>query len=191
MTKAYRLVIAALIAVGLPASAAAATPASAATAHQHRVALPPGIPTNVISGLSPSICLDDQHSGTGNGNNVDVFPCNGSGAQIWGFQQVAGSSSTLGKVYEIHVGVGSNMCLDDYAGAVGSPSRVDIWQCNGHSSQQWVLRGTLNYGATLRPMTDPNNYCLDDAHSGTAPYNPVDIYQCNGTLAQWWAVYTD
>jgi uncharacterized protein YjbI with pentapeptide repeats len=189
MVKASRLVIAALIAVGLPASAVAAAPARAAPAHQQQVALPPGILTNIISGLAPNLCLDVAHGGTANFTNVDIYQCNNSAAQIWGLQQVG--TTTLGKIYEIHAGVGSNMCLDDYHSGTANFTNVDIYQCNGSDAQRWVLDGALNGGGTLRPMTSPDYACLDVYHSGTANFTNVDLYQCNATLAQWWHVYTN
>jgi hypothetical protein len=188
MVKASRLVIAALIAVGLPASMVA-TPASAALAHHQRT-VNSDVLTNVISGLNPGLCLDDYHGGTGNLNNVDVYQCNGSAAQIWDFQPVG--TDSYGTIYEIHAGVDSKMCLDDYGGRTNNFNNVDIYQCNGSLAQQWVLVGKLNLAATLNTRANSDlTTCLDVYHSGTANFTNVDVYQCNGTAAQWWSVYTN
>jgi hypothetical protein len=59
----------------------------------------------------------------------------------------------------------------------------DIWQCNGHTSQEWLVTGSAFhvFGSSSGP-------CLDDFHSLTVNFNPVDMFQCNGTSAQSWSI---
>ena len=66
-------------------------------------------------------------AGTANGTLVDLFCCNGTGAQV-GEPQPDGAllNPTSGK------------CLDD-TGYGGSGTQVQIWPCSGNDNQSWTL----------------------------------------------------
>ncbi|HLX47166.1 MAG TPA: ricin-type beta-trefoil lectin domain protein [Streptosporangiaceae bacterium] len=118
---------------------------------------------NVLAGK----CLDDSHAGTANGNDVQLYTCNGTLAQKW--TAAAGNTLTvLGK------------CLDNHNSANVNGNEIDIWTCNGTGAQKWVHQSNGSY---LNPATGK---CLDDFHSGTANGNEIDLYKCNGTAAQKW-----
>ena len=70
-------------------------------------------------------CLDVRGAGTANGTKVDLYPCNGTGAQSWTHQ----SNGEL-------VNANSGKCLDD-TGFGGSGTQVQIWACA--DSRQPVL----------------------------------------------------
>ena len=70
-------------------------------------------------------CLDVAGAGTANGTKVDLYPCNGTGAQSWVHQ----SNGEL-------VNANSGKCLDD-TGFGGSGTQVQIWACADSSNQQW------------------------------------------------------
>ncbi len=72
-------------------------------------------------------CLDVAGAGTANGTLVDLYPCNGTGAQSWAHQ----SNGEL-------VNTSSGKCLDD-TGYGGSGTQVQIWSCTGTANQQWDL----------------------------------------------------
>jgi hypothetical protein len=40
-------------------------------------------PSAIHSGINSAKCVDDYHSGTSEGNPVDIYDCNGTGAQVW------------------------------------------------------------------------------------------------------------
>jgi chitinase len=72
-------------------------------------------------------CLDVDGAGTANGTTVDLYTCNGTGAQDW----VPQSNGSL-------VNPNSGKCLDD-TGYGGSGTQVQIWACTGNSNQEWTL----------------------------------------------------
>jgi Ricin-type beta-trefoil lectin domain len=80
-------------------------------------------------------CLD-VYAGGGIGNPVDLYPCNGTGAQVWYFRY---SDSHGGEL----VNPQSGDCLDitnaggnlTYPG--GSPESLEVWSCNGGPWQYW------------------------------------------------------
>src|SRR5262249_6852482 len=135
----------------------------------------------IVAGVGSDMCLDVAHSGTANGTNVDIYQCNGTAAQRWDFHTLGNPANGI---YQIKAGVGgSTMCLDDFGGSSANYSNVDIWQCNGHSSQVW-----LSNGSALQVFGSTSGPCLDVYHSGTANFTNVDMYQCNGTAAQSWTI---
>ena len=73
------------------------------------------------------MCLDVDGAGTANGTLVDLYTCNGTGAQQWQAQ----SNGEL-------VNPESGKCLDD-TGFGGSGTQVQIWSCGDGTNQQWHL----------------------------------------------------
>jgi Ricin-type beta-trefoil lectin domain len=65
--------------------------------------------------------------GTANGTKVQLYTCNGTGAQQW----QPGSNSSL-------VNPQSGKCLD-VTGFGGSGTQLQIWACSGSSNQAWTL----------------------------------------------------
>jgi beta-glucanase (GH16 family) len=64
------------------------------------------------------LCLDDRAAATGNGNPVQIYTCNGTGAQQWTYVTAGTTLRVLGK------------CLDIPGGATASGTKLQIWDCN-------------------------------------------------------------
>ena len=65
--------------------------------------------------------------GTANSTPVDLYTCNGTGAQNWEPQP---DGALLNPI--------SGRCLDDTA--LGGPgTQVELYTCNGGSNQHWTL----------------------------------------------------
>jgi hypothetical protein len=112
-------------------------------------------------------CLDDFGSGTTNGNKVDIWTCNNTGAQQWTF--VNGELSVLGK------------CLDDSSqGSSGAP--LVIWTCNGHTAQTWTHKSNGEYVLKL------NSMCLTDPSGSATDGTQVVVRKCNDFADQKWSL---
>jgi predicted alpha-1,2-mannosidase len=124
--------------------------------------------TGPITGLAGK-CVDVNQSATDDGTAVQLWTCNGSGAQQW---TVApdGTLRAFGK------------CLDvsDSGTADGTP--VQLWSCNGSGAQQWWPKPG---GALVNPASGK---CLDVPNSTTDDGTRLQIFTCNGTGAQQWAL---
>src|SRR6202035_5595330 len=72
-------------------------------------------------------CLDVNGAGTANGTTVDLYDCNGTGAQVWVHQSNGA-----------YLNPNSGKCLDD-TGWGGSGTQSQIWACSGNSKQSWSL----------------------------------------------------
>uniref|UniRef100_UPI0006E3726D PQQ-dependent sugar dehydrogenase n=1 Tax=Streptomyces hirsutus TaxID=35620 RepID=UPI0006E3726D len=70
-------------------------------------------------------CLDVDGGGSADGTKVQLWTCNGSGAQTW---TLAGDGTfrALGK------------CLDVSGGASADGTKVQLWTCNGTGAQKWA-----------------------------------------------------
>ncbi len=71
-------------------------------------------------------CLDVTAAGTANGTKIQLYDCNGTGAQNW----VAQSDGSLKNPQ-------SGRCLDSPGGATANGTRLQIWDCNGTGAQKF------------------------------------------------------
>jgi len=132
-------------------------------------------PTNATSSR-----LDDYLSGTANGNTVDIWTANGTGAQKWVF---ANNGVVPAGFYNLAVSYGP-YCLT----ATGSApnSAVNLQACNGSAGQAWEVTGG-NGRYQLHPATN-TGLCLDVLYGGTNDGTPVLVYTCTGNANQSWAI---
>jgi endo-1,4-beta-xylanase len=87
-------------------------------------------------------------------------------------------SSTPGGAGRI-VGAQSGRCVDVPNASHNNGTRVQLYDCNGQSNQQWT-------STSSRQLTVYGNMCLDAAGSGNG--SAVQIYSCNGQANQQWNV---
>ncbi|MGC0311816.1 putative alpha-1,2-mannosidase [Kitasatospora acidiphila] len=129
---------------------------------------PAGPVTGQITGLAGK-CVDDDQSKLSWGNKIQVWDCNGTGAQQW-TPASDGSLQVLGA------------CMDAAGSGTTPGTLVDLWPCNGTGAQQWWPRSD---GSLLNP---PSGLCLDLPNSNTTNGTQLQIWSCNGTGAQRWTV---
>ncbi|MGK4579571.1 ricin-type beta-trefoil lectin domain protein [Kitasatospora sp. HPMI-4] len=73
-------------------------------------------------------------------------------------------------------------CLDDNGDSATSGTAVQLWDCDGGSSQVWTWsNGTLTH----------NGKCLDVTGASTVSGTPVELWDCNGGTNQQWTPQTD
>src|SRR6185295_13982817 len=77
------------------------------------------------------------------------------------------------------VGVQSGRCIDVPNATQTNGTRVQLWDCNGQSNQQW----TYTAGKQLQVY---GSKCLDANGQGTANGTAVIIWDCNGQANQQW-----
>jgi hypothetical protein len=73
-------------------------------------------------------CLDVDAAGTANGTTVDLYDCNGTGAQVW---QPQSNGALLNPA--------SGKCLDDSGWSTSPGTQAQIWSCTGAANQSWKL----------------------------------------------------
>jgi chitosanase len=130
-------------------------PASAATA-------------GPIKGLGGK-CVDIAAASSANGTAVQLYDCNGTGAQNWTVGNSDGSIQALGK------------CLDVSAASTANGAKVQIYDCNGTGAQKWsVSNGTL--------INTSSGKCLDVTGQSSANGTRLQIWTCTNASNQKWTL---
>src|SRR5690348_9450094 len=132
---------------------------------------PPPPSGKAIKGYA-GLCLDVRSSNSGNGTPVQVYTCNGTGAQQWTYVEAGTTLHALGK------------CLDIPGGATANATKLQIWDCNNTGAQVFVHRADGSY---YNPQA---NKCLDDDGWSTTPGTQVIIWDCTGGANQQWSLPT-
>ncbi|PPQ97857.1 hypothetical protein CVT26_013026 [Gymnopilus dilepis] len=118
--------------------------------------------TTIHPDFDDSKCLDVQGAVYENGTPVQIFDCNGTGAQQWELTR----GSTKVKV------AGQNFCLD----AGSTPANgvgMKIWECfDNLPAQQWF------YTDDNRIALENQGLCLDLNNGVTTNGNKVQTWQC-------------
>ncbi|MDI1461234.1 glycosyl hydrolase [Catellatospora sp. KI3] len=128
-----------------------------------------GSRTGPITGVGSGRCVDVPASNSTNGTQLQIWTCNGTGAQSWTVG-TDGTVRALGK------------CLDVNGGINADGTKVQIWDCvAGNQNQQWT------YNATTKRLTNPvTGKCLDATGQGTADGTKLQIWTCNAQTNQQW-----
>jgi hypothetical protein len=121
--------------------------------------------TGPITGYE-GLCLDDRSASTAEYNPIQVYTCNGTGAQQWTVEP----NNTLEVL---------GMCLDVDAAGTANGTLVDLYTCNGTAAQVWEPQPD---GALLNPNSGK---CLDDTGYGGSG-TQVQIWSCSGNGNQSW-----
>lgn len=161
-------------------------------------------------------CLDATGNGTANGTLLELWDCNGGGAQKF-VQQADGSLRNPQ----------SGRCVDSPNGNTGNGTRLQLWDCNGAAAQKFAVNaggvvgtpgakcadvgGDDNGGnGTAVQIWDCQSYavdqhwfhqsngalrtlgrCLDIVGNGTANGTQVELWDCNGVGGQVWQQQAD
>ncbi|MFE2009065.1 ThuA domain-containing protein [Streptomyces sp. NPDC059491] len=128
----------------------------------------PGPRTGEVKGVNGK-CLDVDNAQTADGTKIQLWTCNGTGAQRW---TVSADSTVkaLGK------------CLDVSGGGSADGTKVQLWTCNGTGAQKWEPQAN---GTVRNPQSGK---CLDASggvwNDGTA----VHLWTCHTGPNQKWAL---
>jgi hypothetical protein len=125
---------------------------------------PPG--SGPVTGYQ-GLCLDDRAASTAPLNPVQVYTCNGTGAQQWTYTN--NTLQTLGN------------CLDVNSGGTANGTTVDLYPCNGTGAQTWQHQSNGEY---LNPQSGK---CLDDTGFGGSG-TQAQIWACGDGANQQWSL---
>ncbi|MDX3851881.1 ricin-type beta-trefoil lectin domain protein [Streptomyces sp. AK02-01A] len=120
--------------------------------------------TGQITGLGGK-CVDVASASSANGAAVQLYDCNGSGAQQWTVS-TDGSIRALGK------------CLDLTAAGTANGTKAQLYDCNGTGAQQWQK------GAGNTLVNPVSGKCLDVTDKSTANGARLQIWTCAGGTNQ-------
>jgi type 1 glutamine amidotransferase len=129
---------------------------------------PPGPVPGPVKGVNGK-CLDVANAGTADGTQVQLWTCNGSGAQSWTVAS-DGSVRALGK------------CLDVSGGASADGTKIQLWTCNGTGAQRWAPQSD---GTVRNPQSGK---CLDASGGTWNDGTPVHLWTCHTGPNQKWTL---
>ncbi|GIF66013.1 hydrolase [Asanoa ishikariensis] len=113
-------------------------------------------------------CVDVAGAATANGTAVQLWDCNGTGAQTWTWA-TDGSVRALGK------------CLDVPSGSTANGAKLQLWDCNGSGAQRWTFSGANDI------VNPQSNKCLDATGASSANGTRLQIWDCGGGANQKWS----
>ncbi len=120
------------------------------------------LPDNAIHfAYNTNKCIDDNGSGTSNGNNIQSYTCNGSNAQKWYFNPLDRT---------IRSKLNTAKCIDLDNSNTNNGANIQLYDCNESSAQQWVYNGlykTIHSGVN-------SDKCFD-AVNGSATTSNVNL----------------
>ncbi|WP_328902956.1 MULTISPECIES: ThuA domain-containing protein [unclassified Streptomyces] len=129
---------------------------------------PPDGATGRITGYGGT-CVDVAGASSANGTAVQLYDCNGSGAQRW----TTGADGTLRAL---------GKCLDVAAAGTANGAKVQLYDCNGSGAQVWQHRST---GELLNPASGK---CLDATGPSSANGTRLQLWTCYGSDNQLWTL---
>jgi type 1 glutamine amidotransferase len=120
-----------------------------------------------VTGLAGK-CLDVRGAVSADGTQVQLYPCNGTGAQTW--TRAGATLTALGR------------CLDVSGGGSANGTKVQLWTCNGSGAQNWAPSSD----GTLR--NPQSGKCLDVTGNNPADSTPVQLWTCGTAAGQRWTL---
>ena len=115
-----------------------------------------------------SKCIDLAGGNTTNGEEVQIWDCNGLADQIWIVNPATGT---------IQYAADQGKCLDNLGGSSAPGNRVGLWDCTpGDASQQWVYdNATQTITLQVQPAPTPA-VCLDLPSGDPTPGNWLEVW---------------
>jgi chitinase len=128
---------------------------------------PPPPPGGQITGIGGK-CVDVAGASTANGAAIQLFTCNGTGAQQWSAS--GGTLQALGK------------CMDVTAAGTANGTKVQLFDCNGTGAQQWT------HSSSNQLVNSASGKCLDATGQSSADGTRLQIWTCSGGANQSWTM---
>jgi chitinase len=113
-------------------------------------------------------CVDVAGSSSANGTAVQLYTCNGTGAQQW--SHIGNTLQALGK------------CMDVTSAGTANGTKVQLWDCNGSAAQAWTQ------GASSSLVNTGSGKCLDATGPSSADGTRLQIWSCAGSANQSWTL---
>jgi hypothetical protein len=117
---------------------------------------------------NPGVCIDVPTSSTANLVQLQSFTCNGTGAQVWQFNDKGGGQFEVRRA-------GTNLCMDLKGGAATRNNVIQQFSCLDNANQRFMVEARAG-GVQLRI---PNsNQCVDVFNNSNAPGALMQIFDC-------------
>ena len=121
------------------------------------------ITTTIWLAKDQAKCIDVTGGNTADGTNIELWDCNGGGAQDWVYEDL-----------QIKLAKSMNKCLDLKSSNTSNGTNIQLWSCNGTSNQKWIYDGAIK---AFRSGLDFNK-CLDLGNGQTTNGNNIQLWDC-------------
>jgi chitinase len=128
---------------------------------------PPGT-TGQITGYGGK-CVDVAAASNANGTAIQLYDCNGTGAQSWTVAS-DGSLQALGK------------CMDVSAAGTANGTKIQLYDCNGTGAQKW------QHQSNGELINTNSGRCLDATGPSSANGTRLQIWDCFDAANQQWNI---
>ncbi|GAB2623853.1 lectin [Streptomyces capparidis] len=128
----------------------------------------PGPRSGAVKGVNGK-CLDVDGGRSADGTKIQLWSCNGTGAQNW----TVGTNGTLAAL---------GKCLDVSGGGSADGTRIQLWTCNGSGAQKWAPQPD---GTVRNPQSGK---CLDASGGTWNDGTPVHLWTCHTGPNQKWTL---
>jgi len=112
-------------------------------------------------------CIDVPNSDFADGKRLQLWDCNGSGAQKWDF---AGDGTVRA----------GGKCMDVAWANTANGTAIQLANCSGNKAQQFTLSGAGDLVSILA------NKCVDVTGNNSASGTPLQLWECSGNPNQKW-----
>lgn len=116
-----------------------------------------------------SLCVDDDNSGTANGNKIQIWQCLSDAAQNW-------TVEPGGTIQDF----GGCLTADDDGTTNATP--IVLWQCTGDPSQAWTEQAD---GSLINVRS---GLCLADPDANTTNGTQLQLSPCSNEAQQTWTL---
>jgi hypothetical protein len=131
------------------------------------------MPAGAITG-DHGKCVDNAAGHSANGNKIEIWTCNKTGAQLIFYTPSSG-----------HLIVNGG-CLDVSGGSRRAGAKVIWYHCGTGDNEKWAYDANSQQWQVYRGLGGLGAMCLDDPNSSAVNGTQLQIYDCNGTAAQKW-----
>jgi chitinase len=111
-------------------------------------------------------CVDVAGANSADGTQIQLFTCNGTGAQSW--THSGSTYQALGK------------CMDVQGAGTANGTKVQLFTCNGTGAQSWT------HTSSNQLVNTNSGKCLDATGVSSADGTPLQIWTCTGGANQSW-----
>ncbi|WP_345435431.1 ricin-type beta-trefoil lectin domain protein [Actinoallomurus vinaceus] len=134
---------------------------------------PKAITGTITSQLSSGLCIDNKNSGTTDGNAIQIYTCNGSGAQQW--------TITPDTDDELNSTIVDGKCLAASGTSTSNGTPIILWKCiPTDPAQKWHIESDGQ-------LWNPNSgKCLAIPGSSTTPGTQLVLWTCDYGDEQNW-----
>lgn len=142
------------------------------------VNIPLGVAVSVTSSINSSLVLDLAGGSHNAGARFQLYPWNGTDAQLYNFQQVGNG------VYRV-LNRASGKVMEIAGGATANGGAVQQWTSNNTAAQHWSV---LSYNGAAVFINNASGKAVDVPGADARQYKRLQSYTFNGSRAQCWIV---